>query len=131
MIHSSFWQDAFVLNLTPEEKYFYLYLMTNSKTSQCGIYELPKKVMELETGYNLETVDKLLRRFIEYGKVMYSLKTNEIFLVNWCKYNYTNSPKVLACIKKELQEVKCKEFVRKIQVLAKDYGYPIDSLSID
>ncbi|TKI91171.1 replication protein, partial [Bacillus wiedmannii] len=32
-VHVSFWQDSFVLDLTPEEKYFYLYLMTNSKTS--------------------------------------------------------------------------------------------------
>ena len=46
-IHTSFWQDTFVLDLTPEEKYFYLYLMTNSKTTQCGVYELPKKVMDL------------------------------------------------------------------------------------
>ena len=38
-IHIEYWQDGFVLDLTPEEKYFYIYLMTNSKTSQCGIYE--------------------------------------------------------------------------------------------
>lgn len=41
-IHIDFWQDGFILDLTPEEKYFYLYLMTNSKTTQCGVYELPK-----------------------------------------------------------------------------------------
>ncbi|RKH69918.1 DNA replication protein DnaD, partial [Corallococcus sp. AB032C] len=51
-IHVDFWQDSFVIELTPEEKYFYLYLMTNSKTSQCGIYELPKKIIEMDTGYN-------------------------------------------------------------------------------
>ena len=51
-VQTSYWQDAFVLDLTPEEKFFYMYLMTNSKTTQCGIYELPKKVIEMETGYN-------------------------------------------------------------------------------
>ncbi|MEH7458486.1 replication protein, partial [Bacillus sp. JJ1127] len=30
-VHVDFWQDGFVLDLTPEEKYFFLYLMTNSK----------------------------------------------------------------------------------------------------
>ena len=45
-IHIDYWQDGFVLDLTPEEKYFYIYLMTNSKTSQCGIYELPKRIIE-------------------------------------------------------------------------------------
>ncbi|MDX1806780.1 MAG: DNA replication protein DnaD, partial [Paenisporosarcina sp.] len=39
-VQVSFWQDAFVLDLTPEEKYFYIYLMTNSKANQIGIYEL-------------------------------------------------------------------------------------------
>ena len=51
-IQTTFWQDDFVLSLTPEEKYFYIYLFTNSKTKQCGIYELPIKVAEMETGYN-------------------------------------------------------------------------------
>ena len=68
-IHIDYWQDGFVLDLTPEEKYFYIYLMTNSKTSQCGIYELPKRIIETETGYNRETVDKLLNRFVEYKKL--------------------------------------------------------------
>ena len=68
-VQVSFWQDSFVLDLTPEEKYFYLYLMTNPKATQIGIYELPIKVMELETGYNRETVSKLLKRFEEYNKI--------------------------------------------------------------
>jgi hypothetical protein len=49
-IQISFWQDAFVLDLTPEEKYFYCYLLTNSKTAQCGIYELPKRIIEMSSG---------------------------------------------------------------------------------
>jgi hypothetical protein len=63
-VHVDFWQDGFVLDLTPEEKYFFLYLMTNSKTTQCGIYELPKRIIETETGYNRETVEKAARSFL-------------------------------------------------------------------
>lgn len=74
-VHTTFWDDAFVLDLTPEEKYFYLYLMTNNKTTQCGIYELPKRVIEMHTGYNRETVDKLLQRFVDYEKIIYNDKT--------------------------------------------------------
>ena len=70
-VHINFWQDAFILDLTPEEKYFYIYLMTNSKTSQCGIYELPKRIIETETGYNRETVNKLLNRFIKFISYKY------------------------------------------------------------
>lgn len=105
-IHVSFWQDAFVLELTPEEKYFYLYLMTNSKTTQCGVYEIPLKVMELETGYNRETVEKLLNRFIEYKKVDYNNFTHEICIKNWLKYNNSKSPSITACIAKEMALIK-------------------------
>lgn len=99
-IHIEFWQDGFVLDLTPEEKYFYLYLMTNSKTTQCGIYELPKRIIETETGYNRETVDKLLQRFTDYGKIIYHEPTKEIMILNWIKFNWINSPKVISLIKK-------------------------------
>ena len=119
-VHVSFWQDTFVLDLTPEEKYFYLYLMTNSKTTQCGVYELPIKVMELETGYNRETVEKLLNRFIEYGKIEYCQDTKEVLVKNWHKYNISKSPTVKACINKELQGIKTPIF----------YQYCIDTLSI-
>ncbi|WP_010530504.1 DnaD domain-containing protein [Lentibacillus jeotgali] len=129
-VHIDFWQDGFVLDLTPEEKYFYLYLMTNSKTTQCGIYELPKRIIETETGYNRETVDKLLDRFKEYGKILYNESTREIMLVNWIKYNWINSKKVLSLINKELNDVKNHEFIRIFLQKCKEYGHRIDTLSI-
>lgn len=130
-IQTSFWQDGFVLDLTPEEKYFYIYLMTNSKTSQCGIYELPKRIIETETGYNRETVDKLLQRFIDYGKILYDKDTREIMIINWLKYNTIKSPKVISCIEKELKALKNKDFIRLFLKLCKEYEYSIDTLSID
>ena len=110
-VQVSFWQDSFVLDLTPEEKYFYLYLMTNSKASQCGIYELPTKLIEMETGYNRETVEKLLQRFIDYGKVAYNDTNKEIMIVNWIRHNWNPSIKVISRVNSELKEVKTTEFV--------------------
>ena len=109
-VQISYWQDAFVLDLTPEEKFFYLYLLTNSKTSQCGIYELPMKVCEIETGYNRETVTKLLNKFIEYGKIKYCKETKEVYIVNWIKYNPINNINIKKRVLSELKEVKCCEF---------------------
>jgi hypothetical protein len=120
-IQTTYWQDEFVLNLTPEEKYFYLFLLTNSKTKQCGIYQLPVQVIVFETGYNQETVEKLLKRFIDYGKIIYSLKTREIGIINWPKYNPMESPKTKACVTKELKEVKDKTLIDRI--------YPIQGVS--
>ncbi|QIH78271.1 DnaD domain protein [Macrococcoides canis] len=136
-LNVSFWQDAFVLDLTPEEKYFYIYLMTNSKTSQIGIYELPSRVIELETGYNRETVEKLLTRFIEYGKIEYNQPTKEIYIRNWAKFNWNNSEKVITRVKADLENVKHQPFVKKyvdyVNSLEKNnkviqYPYSIDSL---
>lgn len=136
-LNVSFWQDAFVLDLTPEEKYFYIYLMTNSKTSQIGIYELPSRVIELETGYNRETVEKLLTRFIEYEKIEYNQPTKEIYIRNWAKFNWNNSEKVITRVKADLENVKHQPFAIKyvdyVNSLEKNnkviqYPYSIDSL---
>ena len=105
-ISVSFWSDSFVGELTPEQKYFYLYLMTNDKTTQCGIYETSIRKMAFDTGYNTETIQKLLDFFQESNKIRWSRDTNEIALLNWVKFNDSNSPKVLACIEKELKQVK-------------------------
>ena len=129
-IHIDYWQDGFVLDLTPEEKYFYIYLMTNSKTSQCGIYELPKRIIETETGYNRETVDKLLDRFVEYKKIKYCKETGEIFLINWLKHNIISSPKVRKCIYKELKKIKSIDMVNLFLDECYKYGYTLDESEI-
>lgn len=137
-VQVSFWQDAFVLDLTPEEKYFYIYLMTNSKATQIGIYELPFRVMEMETGYNRETVEKLLNRFIEYGKIDYNEPTKEVILLNWAKHNWNNSPKIISRVEKELEDVKYIPFVEKYLSIVDEYKsdkvsiqyqYPINEVS--
>ena len=119
-------KDAFILDLTPEEKYFYVYLLTNSKTKQCGIYELPIRVIETETGYNRETIDKLLNSFEEYKKIVYDKSTKEIYLKNWSKHNKITSFKVKKCVEKELSKVKSKDLIKLFLEEALKYGYEID-----
>ena len=118
-IHVSFWADPYVESLTPEQKYFYLYLLTNDRTTQCGIYEITKKKISTDTGYNTDTVNKLLDRFISHGKIKYSEQTSEIAILNWPKYNDSTSPKVKACISKELKHVKDRVLIQ--------YLYSIDT----
>lgn len=129
-IQITFWQDPFVLELTPEEKYFYIYLMTNSKTSQCGIYELSKRIIEIETGYTLDKINELITKFIKYKKILYCEDTSEIMLLNWIKYNGSNSPKVKSRIEKELKDIKNIEFVNVCLDRLKAYGYSINTVSI-
>lgn len=136
-VQVGYWQDGFVLDLTPEEKYFYIYLMTNSKASQIGIYELPKRIIETETGYNRETVEKLIERFIGYEKIDYNDSSKEIMLLNWARHNWNNSPKVVARVVEELRGVKYVPFalsyleivnVIKSDTVSIQYPYGMDSL---
>lgn len=105
-ISVTFWNDGFIQSLTPEGKYFYLFLMTNTKTTQCGIYEITIPQMVFETGYNEATVRKLIAQFEKTGKIKYSKDTSEIALKNWPKYNSSESPTVRALVAKELKLVK-------------------------
>jgi hypothetical protein len=118
-VHVTFWRDEFVEGLTPEQKFFYLYLLTNDRTTQCGIYEITIKQMCYDTGYNDDTIKKLILFFINTGKVIYSEHTKEMALKNWGKYNDSNSPKVRACIEKELLKVKDRVLIQ--------YAYSIDT----
>ncbi|PGD00522.1 DnaD domain-containing protein [Bacillus toyonensis] len=134
-VQVNFWQDEFILDLTPEERYFYIYLLTGTKTKQCGIYILPKRVAELETGYSMETVEKLLNRFVAYGKILYDAETKELYILNWLHYNLILNTNVEKCVLRELKTVKNKEFIYtflrkcleeewKIPLLLQHFGMP-------
>lgn len=115
-ISITYWADRFIQSLTPEQKYFYLFLMTNTRTTQCGIYEMTLTQMCFETGYNSETVCKLMAFFEKTGKIKWSKKTDEVALLNWRKYNSSDSPKVLSCIEKELKQVKNKDLIQYLYI---------------
>lgn len=121
-IHVSFWSDPDMMELTPEQKFFYLYLLTNPKVKQCGIYEISHRTIEFETGYNRDTVNKLLEFFEQKGKIVLGKSTNELVIRNFIKYNYTGSPMVAKCILDELSEIKDKDLIQ--------YLYGMDTVSI-
>ena len=105
-IHISFWSDPFIQDLDNEQRLFYLYLLTNEKTKQCGIYEISKRQISFNLGIDSEKVTELIGYFVNAGKIRYSLETNEIAIKNWMKYNSSTSPKVVSCIKSELCSIK-------------------------
>lgn len=108
----SFWTDSKVDDdFTPEDKYFFLYLMTNPHTSICGCYEISMKQMERETGYNTDTVKRLLQRMEEMHEVIrYSEKTKEVLILKWWKYNWSSSEKVKNAIVSVADHIKCEQF---------------------
>ena len=135
-IQITFWTDAKVSdNFTPEDKYFYLYLLTNPHTNLCGCYEISIRQMAIETGYSKETIERLLLRFRNVHKIIdYSTETNEILLLNWAKNNWTRSEKYLAGVKKFIPKIKSPNFraflgdlVEDIDTVYIGYLYPTDT----
>ena len=113
-IQTSFWSDTYIQEeMTAEDKYFYLYLMTNEFTTQLGIYPITKKQMSFDLGYSLESVQALLQRFETYHKLIkYDIETREIILLKWAENNLNVGGKpVQDLIKKEISQVKNKDFL--------------------
>ena len=131
----SFWSDSKVTDdFTPEDRYFYLYLFTNPHTSLSGCYEISIKQMALELGYSQDTCSRLIERFITVHNVIrHSKETKEILLLNWHKYNWTESPKFKKALVREIEKVKNPNFKRYLTRLAngENAGYGIDTTCID
>lgn len=132
IINTNFWEDSKIVDdFTPEDKYFYLYLMTNPHTNQLGCYALTIRQIEFETGYNKDTVLKLIKQFSEnLNVIFYDEDTKEILIKNWHKYNWTSSPKVIACILKEYTKVKSIKLQGYLDTVLIQYGYNMDTVSI-
>ena len=128
-IYLSFWTDAKVDDdFTPEDKYFFLYLLTNPHTNICGCYEVTPKQMARETGYNEDSVKRLLDRMEKvHGVIKYDSDTKEVLIPNWGKYNWHNSPKTMAGAEKVAQHIKSETFKKVVvDTLSIGYGYPMD-----
>jgi hypothetical protein len=121
-IHVTFWSDAFIQELKDREKLFYIYLLTNDKTTQCGVYELTKKQIAFDLGYSIDTVSILINQFQKYDKIKYNDITNEVSIKNWNKFNLNISSKVQILVSKEVERVKDKTLIQ--------YQYSINTVSI-
>lgn len=131
-ISMSFWTDSKVDDdFTPEDKYFYLYLLTNPHTNICGCYEVSMKQMCRDTGYNEDTVRRLLDRMERQHEVArYSTATKEVLILNWYKYNWTKSDKMLSGVAGVAQYIKNPDFKEFVFEKLRSCGADEDTLSI-
>lgn len=108
LISTSFWDDSKVVDdFTPEDKYIYLYCMTNPHTNLCGCYEVSIKQIASETGYNEDTVKRLLMRLDRnHNVIRYSSMTKELLVLNWFRYNWSASEKLNKPLLAEIRAIK-------------------------
>lgn len=121
-VHTEFWKDPKVLEeMTPEDKYFMLYLLTNPNTTQIGIYSISKKTIAFELGYSMESVTSLMDRFINNHEIIkYNEDTRELAIKNWGKYNLNRAGKPMEdCVRSELKQVKDTSLIAYVGKLVK------------
>jgi uncharacterized phage protein (TIGR02220 family) len=114
IVSTALWTDRKVVEeFTPEDKYFWLYLLTNPDTTQLGIYPLTIKTAAHRLGYTSDTVRVLLSRFENnYGVIKYSDETGEVAIKNYLRYGISKGGKpVLDLLLKEESQVKDKSLV--------------------
>ena len=131
-VKMSFWTDPLVSdNFSAEDKYFFLYLLTNLHTNLCGCYEVSKTQVAKEMGYSEETINAVIDRFEnKYNLIRYDKKTYELLILNWSKHNWTESPKFRKLVEKEIESIKDKEFKEYLTGIfnGEDAGiYPIST----
>lgn len=108
VVSTGFWSDAKVMEFSPEDKFFWLFLLTNEYTTQLGIYYLPLKKAAFDLGYSEETVKVLIERFEnKYGMIEYSKATGEVLIKNFLIHSIMKGGKpVYDCLLKETDQVK-------------------------
>lgn len=121
-IHVSFWSDAYVSELNDKTKLFYLYLLTNERTTQLGVYEITKKQMAYDLGYSISVITDMINKIQADGKIRFNDNTSEIALKNWNRYNHNPSIKVQSLVDKEIIRIKDKALI--------EYLYSTDTVSI-
>ena len=115
IVDTGFWTDDKVMDMfSPEDKLFFLYLMTNPHSTQLGIYHINRKSIAFEIGYSVDAVSVLIDRFeTKYKMIRYSNDTNEIAIKNYLKHSIIKGGKpVEDLLKKEVSAVKDKTLLQ-------------------
>jgi hypothetical protein len=119
-VRIDFWMDPMVSEeMTPEDRYFYLYLLTNQRSTQIGIYQITKKQMAFDMGYSIESVHSLMERFITHHQLIrYNPETRELAIKNWGENNFDKAGKpMMDCIFSELKAVKDASLIQYVSEL--------------
>ena len=127
----TFWEDNKIVDdFTSEDRYFWLYLLTNPHTNLIGCYEISIKQMSNETGLEISKIEELLIKFESVHEVIfYSKGTKEILIKNWHKYNWTKSEKLKKPITENIRKIKSERL--KKHMVSIGYLYGMDTTDTD
>lgn len=126
--HTKFWKDAWVIDLDPLERYLFSYLFTNEQSSISGIYELPLKIIQNETGLELEFIKQSLSKFQDSKKIFY--KDNIVWVVKMMQHHKNASPTTMIKVNNDVSWIPDCDVKKAYLYYQKTGIYCIDMVSI-
>ena len=126
-ISTSFWDDEWIQTLDPSEKFMYLYLLTNPLTNIAGVYKITARRISFDTGYNLDTITNILRKFEKTGKAH---KFDEFIVIpSWPRHQqYEKRTKIRAGIEIILKDLSDDVLLFLVSV---GYEFPLEKILTD
>ena len=136
VVDTCFWNQVDVMErYSAQDKLFALYLMTCPRSTQLGIYSLPKRVIAFDMSLDDAQVGQLLARFQDdYQVIAYSDQTQEVAILDFLTYSLVKGGQpVERLLRNQAEDVRDSQLLVKVfQHLASYYEHShrlIDQLS--
>ena len=136
VVDTRFWNQVDVMErYSSQDKLFALYLMTCPRSTQLGIYSLPKRVIAFDMSLDDAQVGQLLARFRDdYQVIAYSDQTQEVAILDFLTYSLVKGGQpVERLLRNQAEDVRDSQLLVKVfQHLASYYEHShrlIDQLS--
>lgn len=136
VVDTRFWNQVDVMErYSSQDKLFALYLMTCPRSTQLGIYSLPKRVIAFDMSLDDAQVRQLLARFQDdYQVIAYSDQTQEVAILDFLTYSLVKGGQpVERLLRNQAEDVRDSQLLVKVfQHLASYYEHShrlIDQLS--
>lgn len=100
-VNTVFWRDAYIETLNPTEKLLFLYYLTSPDTNLCGAYQLPIKIISIDTGLDKGTITEINEKFKTDEKIFYL--NGWVVIPNKIKYEDIKNYKIRAGMLRELE----------------------------
>ncbi len=84
-ISTGFWNDRWVRTLTPNQRYLYMYLLTNPETTIAGIYKILRDRIVFDTGIDEKTLEGAFKVFEEASKA-YHFDGEWVVIPSWPRH---------------------------------------------
>ena len=86
-IATKFWADEKVVDLDPETKLLYLYILSCPHSNMAGYYRLPKPYIQADLKLSEKGLTKGFDKLLSKGLIKYCEKSSVILIPNYYKYN--------------------------------------------